>query len=65
MKGSAEFLILFIPFLLFGLGAIYLNLTNTFGLLIEGLLWLVAIICLGIDVFALLVQYVNWKYYKE
>ncbi len=65
MKGSAEFLALFVPFLLVGLGTIYLNLTNSFGLLIEGLLWLIAVVCLGINVFALLVQYVNWRYYKE
>jgi len=65
MEGNKEFLILFIPFFVVGIGAIYINLTNSFGFLVEGFLWLVAAICLAIDAFALLVQYINWKYYKE
>jgi hypothetical protein len=64
MHGKSEFLILFIPFLIIGLGAIYFAFSFTF-ILFRILLFLVGIICLTIDAFALLVQYVNWKYYKE
>ena len=74
MKGNAEFLILFVPFLLIGLGAIYLGFfyqiieilnSNLLVLIAQIILTLVAIFCFAIDIFALMVQYVNWKYYNE
>jgi hypothetical protein len=65
MEGNKEFLILFIPFLAIALGLTYINLTNSFGWIIEGLLWLFAVFCYAVNIFALLVQYINWKYYKE
>jgi hypothetical protein len=64
MDGNKEFFILFIPFLLVALGATYVNLNNSLGWIIEGILWFIIIVCLLIDGFALIVQYVNWKYYR-
>ena len=74
MKGNAEFLILFIPFLLVGLAAFYtawfypiqeilINPILTF--ISQIILTLIGIFCAIVDIFALMVQYVNWKYYKE
>jgi hypothetical protein len=74
MKGNAEFLILFIPFFLIGLAAFYLALIypieqfvgdGLFLLGIKIIFGIIGAICWAIDIFALLVQYVNWKYYKE
>jgi len=74
MKGNAEFLILFIPFLLIGLGAIYLDFfypileilkSQWLVLIAQVILVLIAIFCFVVDIFALMVQYVNWKYYNE
>ncbi|MDD3084219.1 MAG: hypothetical protein PHP82_04310 [Candidatus ainarchaeum sp.] len=65
MHGNLEFLLLFIPFLLIGLTAFYAVLFVPLFFFIQIILILVGIICFSIDIFALLVQYVNWKYYKE
>ena len=74
MKGNAEFLILFIPFLLIGLFAIYLGFfypiieilkNNWLVLIAQIILTLITIFCFAIDIFAIMVQYVNWKYYNE
>ncbi len=65
MHGNTEFLFLFIPFLLVGLGALFLAFFTPQFILIQIFLIIIGIICLIIDAFALLVQYVNWKYYKE
>jgi len=74
MKGNAEFLILFIPFLLIGLFAIYLGFfypiieilkNNWLVLIAQVVLTLIAIFCFAVDIFAIMVQYVNWKYYNE
>jgi len=74
MKGNAEFLILFIPFLLIGLSAFYgawfypleeilINPAIVFSAQI--VLTAIGIFCIAVDIFATMVQYVNWKYYKE
>ncbi|MBT4870058.1 MAG: hypothetical protein HON47_00595 [Candidatus Diapherotrites archaeon] len=74
MKGNAEFLILFIPFLLIGIGSFYvawfyslesilINPVLVFG--VQLVLSAVGIFCAAVDIFAIMVQYVNWKYYKE
>jgi hypothetical protein len=65
MHGNSEFLLLFIPFLIVGVAALYSAIT--FPLLYIGniLLGIVGIFCLAVDIFALMVQYVNWRYYKE
>jgi len=65
MHGNAEFLILFVPFFVIGIGAIYATLFFPMFFIFHILLWIVGVLCLGIDVFALMVQYVNWKYYRE
>jgi len=74
MKGNAEFLILFVPFLIVGMGAIYLGffypimeiLNSTWLVVIAQVIFtLIAIFCFAVDIFALMVQYVNWKYYNE
>ena len=74
MKGNAEFLILFIPFLLICLGSFYaawfyplenilINPILVFG--VQIILTAIGIFCAAVNIFALVVQYVNWKYYKE
>jgi hypothetical protein len=65
MEGNAEFLILFIPFLAIGLTTIYFAITLNVNLIFKIILGFVGIIALTIDAFALLVQYINWRYYKE
>jgi len=74
MKGNAEFLILFVPFLLVGLFAIYIGFfypiieilnSSWLVLIAQVILVLIAIFCFAVDIFALMVQYVNWKYYNE
>jgi hypothetical protein len=74
MKGNAEFLVLFIPFLTVAIIAIYGTffypivdiLVNPLLVIIaQIILTLVGIFCIIVDVFALMVQYVNWKYYNE
>ena len=74
MKGNKEFLTLFIPFLIIGIAVFYMAwfypigtiLTQPILVFITQILFtLISIFCLAVDVFALLVQYVNWKYYNE
>ena len=74
MKGNAEFLLLFIPFLLIGMGAFYtawiypLEEILIYPALIFGaqiVLTAIGLFCAAVDIFAVLVQYVNWRYYKE
>jgi len=60
-----EFWILFIPILLIGVAALYFGITTPINFFINVGLVVLGIICAAIDVFAALVQYVNWKYYKE
>ena len=74
MKGNAEFLVLFMPFLIVAIVTIYgawfypleeLLINPILGILAQIVLTLIGIFCIAVDVFALMVQYVNWKYYKE
>jgi len=60
-----EFWILFIPILLIGVAALYFGITTPINFFIKVGLVVLGIICAAIDIFAALVQYVNWKYYKE
>ena len=65
MHGNKEFLILFIPVLLIAIISIYFALFSNINLAVRILLGLIGVVASLIDVFALLVQFVNWKYYKE
>jgi hypothetical protein len=74
MKGNAEFLVLFVPFLIVAIltiyGAWFYPLTDILinpilVFVTQILLTLIGIFCIIVDVFALMVQYVNWKYYNE
>jgi hypothetical protein len=65
MQGNAEFLILFIPFLIIGLGAIYVAFIFDIEFIFKIILGIIGLIALAIDAFALLVQYINWKYNKD
>jgi len=74
MKGNAEFLVLFIPFLTVAIiaiyGAFFFPLANILVnpllvIIAQVVLTLIGIFCIIVDVFALMVQYVNWKYYNE
>ena len=74
MKGHAEFMILFIPFLLIGIGTFYgawiypleeFLKNNALVLIAQIILTLIGIFCAAVDIFAIMVQYVNWRYYKE
>ncbi len=74
MKGNAEFLVLFIPFLFIGILAFYgtwfyplqeLLINNYLVFITQIILTIIAIFCFAVDVFALMVQYVNWRYYNE
>jgi len=56
------------------MGAIYLGffypimeiLNSTWLVVIAQVIFtLIAIFCFAVDIFALMVQYVNWKYYNE
>jgi hypothetical protein len=65
MDGNSEFLILFIPFLIIGIGAIYVAFIFEIEFIFKIILGIIGIIALAIDSFALIVQYINWKYYKD
>jgi len=74
MKGNAEFLVLFIPFLIVAIVTIYgawfyplhaLLITPILVFITQIVLTIIGIFCIIVDVFALMVQYVNWKYYNE
>ncbi|MFA5763381.1 MAG: hypothetical protein WC915_01055 [archaeon] len=65
MEGNAEFLILFIPFLIIGISTIYVAFTFNIEFIFKIILGIIGLVALAIDAFALLVQYINWKYYKE
>jgi len=60
-----EFWILFIPILLIGIGALYAGISVPIHFIANVLLVVLAIVCFILDGFALLVQYVNWRYYPE
>ena len=60
-----EFLVLFVPILLLGLASLYFALAQPMNFIINTGLLVFAGLCFAIDIFALLVQYVNWRYYKE
>ena len=65
MEGNAEFLILFIPFAIVAISTIYFAIFSDFNLIIKIVLGIIGFIALAIDSFALLVQYINWRYYSE
>ncbi|MBT4192579.1 MAG: hypothetical protein HOE11_04680 [Candidatus Diapherotrites archaeon] len=65
MHGNTEFLFLFVPFFVVGVIALYSAITIPLFLIGNIILGIIGVACLAIDVFALLVQYVNWRYYKE
>ena len=65
MHGNKEFLILFIPVLLVAITVVYFVFFSNINFAVKVLLGIIGIVSILIDAFALLVQFVNWKYYKE
>ena len=65
MHGNKEFLILFIPVLLVAITTVYFVFFSNINFAVKVLLGIIGIVSILIDAFALLVQFVNWKYYKE
>ncbi|MFA5357299.1 MAG: hypothetical protein WC308_00030 [archaeon] len=60
-----EFVLLFTSFLIAGIALIYSGLTFQINFLTNTAMLALGGIALAIDAFALLVQAVNWKYYKK
>ncbi|MDD4250977.1 MAG: hypothetical protein PHX27_02185 [Candidatus ainarchaeum sp.] len=65
MQGNFEFLVLFIPVMLVGITSLYFAFFTRQFIIVWIILILIGIFCILVDLFALLVQYINWKYYKE
>ena len=60
-----DFVVLFVPIFALGAGAIWFGLNSAINFLINIAAFALGGLCMVICAFALLVQYVNWKYYKE
>lgn len=60
-----EFILLFVSFLAAGLALIYAGLMFQINFLANTVMLALGGLALAIDAFALLVQAVNWKYYKK
>ena len=64
-SGKKEFAVFFIPFLIIGLAAIYFAVILDIFILFRILLGIIGGLFIGLNAFAVLVELVNWKYYKE
>jgi len=65
MHGNSEFLVLFVPFFLIAVAGLSGAFFTDLFWPIKIVLGIIGVLALAIDIFALLVQYVNWRYYKE
>ena len=65
MHENKEFYILFVPVLLVAIISLYFSIFSNINFAAKVLLALIGLLAIVIDTFALLVQFVNWKYYKE
>ena len=60
-----DFVVLFVPIFVLGLIFLGVGFGSSINIFVNIATLVFGIICMIICAFALLVQYVNWKYYKE
>ena len=60
-----DFVVLFVPIFIVGVAALWTGFNTSINFLVNIGGFVLGALCMIICAFALLVQYVNWKYYKE
>jgi hypothetical protein len=60
-----EFYVLFVPIFLIGCASIWFGFGSSINFLLNIGSFVLGGACMVICAFAILVQYINWKYYKE